>query len=93
MDLAVAFNRRAVPHAGGLLSNVCHIHAAASHPQLPYGDVDTAPHMECDQNPPLQDVRSSWSIFEKPPVFEDGWIIVPQEPGLGVTIQKDVYEA
>lgn len=92
MDLAVAFNRRVTPHAGGFLSNVCHIHAAASHPQLPYGDVDTAPHMECDQNPPLQDIRNTWSVFETPPMFKDGWIHVPQQPGLGVTIQKDVYE-
>ena len=36
----------------------------------------------------MGDIFAGWQVFENPPVLEkDGYIKVPQGPGLGVTLQ------
>jgi L-alanine-DL-glutamate epimerase-like enolase superfamily enzyme len=93
MDLAFAFNRRVVPHASGILVTICHMHLAASHPQPTYGYLDEAPHFELDHNPPIMDFRKMWSVLTNAPQLEkDGYMKVPTDPGLGVTIRPDLIE-
>jgi D-galactarolactone cycloisomerase len=94
VDLAFAMDRRVVPHAGTtVLAEFCAIHLAASHPQLPYGNLDTAPHFELEHNPPLQDFRKMWSVFQNPPDLDgNGFIPLPNEPGLGVTIKPELID-
>ena len=92
-DLALAFNRRVVPHAGNIISVACHLHLTASQPQVPYGNMDIAPHLEIDHNPPMQDFRKLWSVFENAPDLDsDGYMKVPTEPGLGLTIKPELID-
>jgi L-alanine-DL-glutamate epimerase-like enolase superfamily enzyme len=92
-DLAFAFNRRVVPHASGILVTICHMHLAASHPQPMHGNLDESPHFELDHNPPVMDFRKMWSVLTNAPQLEsDGYMKVPTEPGLGVTIRPDLIE-
>lgn len=92
-DLAFAHNTYVVPHALNLYSVVCHIHLAASQPQFAPGDQNRAPHMEIQHNPPVLDSRQVWSIFTNAPQLDkDGYLPVPTEPGLGVTIQPDLIQ-
>lgn len=92
-NLAFAFNRRVVPHALGVLPVICHLHLAASHPQPIHGDKHFAPHLEMVHNPPLHDHRQMWEVFVNPPALDaDGYMTVPAEPGLGVTINPDLIE-
>ena len=42
-------------------------------------------------DPPIGDYRNGFSIMQNPPtVDEDGFIHVPQGPGLGVEINQDL---
>lgn len=93
-DLAFAFNKRVVPHAYGVLQVFCHMHLAASQPQPIEGDHRWGPHFELVHSPPLFDHRQLWSVFTNPPRLEaDGFMAVPSDPGLGVTIDPDLIEA
>ena len=52
-----------------------------------------APITEFIHEPPQGDIFAGWQVFENPPVLEkDGYIKVPQGPGLGVTFRSDLIE-
>lgn len=90
-DMALAHNKYIVPHASGMLGVATHIHLAASQPQPAYGTMDRRPHIEIQENPPYQNFKEIWSIFTNPPLLDkDGYIPVPTDPGLGLTIQPDL---
>jgi L-alanine-DL-glutamate epimerase-like enolase superfamily enzyme len=55
--------------------------------------MDIAPHLEIDHNPPMQDFRKLWSVFENAPDLDsDGYMKVPTEPGLGLTIKPELID-
>lgn len=82
--LAEAFGRKIVPHHGGsALGIMAHLHLIASWPHAPW--------IELLHDPPVCDYRDRFSIFEEPPVLDaQGYLAVPQEPGLGVQIREDL---
>ena len=82
--LAEAFGKCIVPHhGGGHLGTLAHLHLVASWPHAPY--------LELLHDPPIGDYRHGFSIFEDPPrVDRDGYIALPQKPGLGVEIVRDL---
>ena len=43
--------------------------------------------------PPIGDIFNGWSIFQNAPSLgKDGYITMPQGPGLGVTLRRDLIE-
>jgi len=73
-----------VPHLGdGSVGTVCNMHLIASLPNSNY--------LEITHDLPLLDYSNRLAIFEDPPVLtRDGYFNLPQKPGLGVTINKDL---
>jgi D-galactarolactone cycloisomerase len=86
--LAAAYNKQCSPHGAPQerrLVNICGMHLAASMPNVPI--------LEFIHEPPIGDLFAGWSVFETAPVLEkDGYMKVPQGPGLGVTIRRDLIE-
>jgi L-alanine-DL-glutamate epimerase-like enolase superfamily enzyme len=84
--LAEAYGRKLVPHhGGGDLGVVAHLHLVASWPHAPY--------LELLHDPPVGDHRHRFSIMSDPPTMDpDGYIPVPQGPGLGVEIDRNLVE-
>ena len=81
--LAEAFGKRVAPHhGGGDLGTVAHLHLIASCPHAPY--------LELLHDPPIGSYEHRFAIMENPPrVDAEGFVAVPQGPGLGVAIRKD----
>jgi D-galactarolactone cycloisomerase len=82
--LAEAFGKRVAPHHGGLnLGTIAHLHLVASWGHSLY--------LELIHDPPVGDYRHGFSILQEPPVVdEEGYVSVPQRPGLGVEINPDL---
>ena len=82
--LAEAFGKRVVPHHGGRnLGTIAHLHLVASWPHAPY--------VELLHDPPIGEYTHGFSILRDPPVVDrDGYLHVPQKPGLGVEINLDL---
>jgi len=86
--LAAAYNKQVSPHGATYerrLANLCTCHLVAAMPN--------APIVELIHEPPIGDIFNGWSIFENAPSLgKDGYITMPQGPGLGVTLRKDLIE-
>jgi D-galactarolactone cycloisomerase len=82
--LAQPFGIRVVPHFGdGMLATFCQLHLVASW--------SNAELVEIINDPPIADYAAQWSIFESAPaVTKDGYLDMPETPGLGVTIRRDL---
>ncbi len=82
--LAEAHGKKIVPHHGaGDLGVIAHLHLIAAWPHAPY--------IELLHEPPIGDYRHKFSIMANPPeVDENGYIHLPQRPGLGVDIDPDL---
>lgn len=82
--LAELYGKKIVPHhGGGNIGVVAHLHLVASWPHAPY--------LELLHDPPVGDYRHRFSIMANPPLLDtDGYIDVPQGPGLGVEINRDL---
>jgi L-alanine-DL-glutamate epimerase-like enolase superfamily enzyme len=82
--LAEAFGKRVVPHHGGRgLGTMAHLHLVASWPHSPY--------LELLHDPPIGSYQRGFSVLQDPPVVDkDGCMAVPQGPGLGVEINRDL---
>jgi len=82
--LAEVFGKKVVPHhGGGHLGVIAHLHLVASWAHAPY--------LELLHDPPTGDYRHKFSILQDPPlVDENGYMAVPQGPGLGVEINQDL---
>ncbi len=82
--LAEAFGKRVVPHhGGGNLGVIAHLHLVASWRHAPF--------LELLHDPPIGDYRHRFSIMQDPPLVDrDGYIAVPQKPGLGVDIDRSL---
>jgi L-alanine-DL-glutamate epimerase-like enolase superfamily enzyme len=85
--LAEAFGKRVAPHHGGRgLGTIAHLHLVASWPHAPY--------LELLHDPPVGDYRHGFSVLQEPPVVDSsGYVAVPQGPGLGVEINRDLVAA
>jgi D-galactarolactone cycloisomerase len=70
-------------HGGGNIGVIAHLHLVASWPHAPF--------LELLHDPPVADYRHRFSIMaDAPHVDRDGFIAVPQGPGLGVEIDKSL---
>ena len=77
--LAEVFNKKIVPHhGGGDIGVIAHLHLVAAW--------ENAPYLELLNDPPIGSYVHKFSIFENSPTVEDGWISVPEGPGLGIRI-------
>ncbi len=84
--LAELFGKLVEPHHGGRgLGTIAHLHLTASWAHSPY--------LEVLHDPPVGDYRHGFSIFADPPVIDaEGFLRVPQKPGLGVEIDTNLIE-
>jgi L-alanine-DL-glutamate epimerase-like enolase superfamily enzyme len=82
--LAELWGKKVVPHhGGGNLGVIAHLHLVASWPHAPY--------LELLHDPPVGDYRHRFAIMTNPPqVDHEGFISVPQGPGLGVEIDRSL---
>jgi L-alanine-DL-glutamate epimerase-like enolase superfamily enzyme len=81
--LAAAYDVQVAPHGGsGGVCWVALMHLIASIPN--------APMMELIHEPPHGPYSAFMEIFTDPPLMKDGYITVPDGPGLGVTIKPDL---
>jgi D-galactarolactone cycloisomerase len=83
-DLAKAHNKRVIPHhGGGNLGTIAQLHAIASWPHAPW--------IEILHDPPIAAYTNGFAIMENPPLVDkEGFLNLPQGPGLGVAINKDL---
>ncbi len=81
-ELASAFNKRIIPHhGGGNLGTVAQLHAIACWPHAPW--------IELLHDPPIAAYTNGFAIMEDPPLVDkEGYLNLPQGPGLGVTIKQ-----
>ena len=82
--VAESMGKYCVPHNGGRdLGVICCMHLVASWPN--------APILELWHDPPELDYAHGFSVFENPPAIDkDGYFQLPQGPGLGVTMNKEM---
>jgi len=82
--MSLAFNKRVIPHhGGGNLGTIAQLHCIASWPHSPW--------IELLHDPPIAAYTNGFAIFEDPPVVDkEGYLPLPQGPGLGVTIKKEL---
>ncbi len=80
--LAASFHKRVIPHhGGGNLGTIMQLHAIASWPNAPW--------IEILHDPPVAAYTNGFSIMENPPLVDkEGYLNLPQGPGLGVSINK-----
>jgi L-alanine-DL-glutamate epimerase-like enolase superfamily enzyme len=84
--LAEAFGKKIAPHHGGRsLGTIAHLHLIASWPHAPY--------LELLHDPPVGLYQHGFSILQNPPTVDaQGFMAVPQGPGLGVEINPDLID-
>jgi D-galactarolactone cycloisomerase len=82
--LAAAHHKRLIPHhGGGNLGTIAQLHAIASWPHAPW--------IELLHDPPIAAYTNGFAIMENPPLVDkEGYLNLPQGPGLGVEINKDL---
>jgi D-galactarolactone cycloisomerase len=82
--LAAAFHKRVIPHhGGGNLGTIAQLHAIAGWPHSPW--------IELLHDPPIAAYTNGFAIMEDPPVVDkEGYLNLPQGPGLGITITKEL---
>jgi L-alanine-DL-glutamate epimerase-like enolase superfamily enzyme len=84
--LAEAYGKQVVPHHGGRgLGTIAHLHLVAAW--------ENAPYIELLHEPPIGHYRHGFSILANPPVVDgEGYIQMPQDPGLGFDLNYDLVE-
>jgi len=85
--LAQAHNKWLIPHhGGGNLGTIAQLHAIASWPHAPW--------IEILHDPPIAAYTHGFALMQNPPLVDkDGYLKLPQGPGLGVEINKDLIES
>ncbi|MEM7131684.1 MAG: mandelate racemase/muconate lactonizing enzyme family protein [Chloroflexota bacterium] len=85
--LTEAYGKKIAPHHGGRnLGTIAHLHLIASWPHATY--------LEVLHDPPIGHYNSGFSILAEPPTVDsEGFIQVPQGPGMGVEINPDLIIA
>jgi D-galactarolactone cycloisomerase len=84
--LAQEIGKDIVPHhGGGALGTIAHLHLVASSAHAPY--------LELLHEPPIGSYRHRFAIFVDPPTLDsEGYIGLPQAPGLGVEIDPNLIQ-
>ena len=84
--LALAHHKEVVPHhGGGRLGTIAQLHMIGTWPHCPW--------VELLHDPPIAPYTNGFEIFENPPTVDaDGSVEMPQEPGLGVRINRELIE-
>ena len=82
--MAGTFNKRVIPHhGGGNLGTIAQLHAIASWPHAPW--------IELLHDPPIAAYTNGFSISEEAPLVDnEGYLALPQGPGLGVAINREL---
>ena len=85
--LTQAHHKRLIPHhGGGNLGTIAQLHAIASWPNAPW--------IEILHDPPVAAYTNGFAIMENPLLVDkEGYLNLPQGPGLGVEINKDLIVA
>lgn len=93
--LAAAFDKVCVCHAGfgpGVIA-AGHLNASLSNGVFFGPTYGNGPTWELIHEPPVIDIEQMWTVFENAPrLNSDGYMQLPDAPGLGVTIQKDLLQ-
>ena len=84
--MAEAYGKKVVPHHGGRgLGTIAHLHLVASWNHSPY--------LEMLHDPPVGLYRYGFAMLQNPPVVDkDGYVALPQAPGLGVELDPSLIE-
>lgn len=84
--LAESMGKYCIPHVGDMrLGTICDLHLVAAW--------SNAPFIEIFNEVPVGSYIYPFSVFENPPTLDaEGYLPVPQGPGLGVTIRPDLLE-
>ncbi len=82
--IAESMNKLCIPHNGDrALGTVCQFHLVGAFPNAPYAELQ---HEE-----PVGDYKNGFFVMEDPPlVGDDGYLKLPEGPGLGVSIKQDL---
>jgi len=82
--LTQAHHKPLIPHhGGGNLGTIAQLHAIASWPNSPW--------IEILHDPPIAAYTNGFAVMENPPLVDkEGYLNLPQGPGLGVEINKDL---
>lgn len=85
--LALAHHKLVVPHhGGGQLGTIAQLHMIGTWPHCPW--------IELLHDPPVAPFTNGFAIFENPPLVDGaGLVAMPQEPGLGVRINRELIQA
>ncbi len=88
-DMARTWHMRCIPHVWGTaIGRVASLHFIASLPPTPPALFPQGPLLELDLTPhPLRD-----EVVFNPPEVVDGWVRVPQSPGLGIDVNEAFLE-
>ncbi len=83
-SLGAAYNKRVIPHhGGGNLGTIAQLHCIASWPNAPW--------IEILHDPPIAAYTHGFAMMENAPLVDkEGYLNLPQAPGLGVTINKEM---
>jgi len=93
--LAAAYHKPSVAHAGFGPGVICAGHVNASlENAVCFGPTrGTGPTWELIHEPPVIDIEQMWGIYEDAPRLDkDGYMQLPDKPGLGVTIRSDLLQ-
>ncbi|MDP6413474.1 MAG: mandelate racemase/muconate lactonizing enzyme family protein [Gammaproteobacteria bacterium] len=82
--LALAHHKLVIPHhGGGQLGTIAQLHMIGTWPHCPW--------VEIMNDPPISPYTNGFAIMENPPqVDSEGYMAMPQDPGLGVRINRDL---
>ncbi len=82
-EIAKQYNKQIVPHNGYVkLGLIAHMHMVASWPHAPY--------IELVNDPPVGAYQNFLAILKNPPAVDaEGYMALPQAPGLGVEINPE----
>jgi D-galactarolactone cycloisomerase len=93
--LAAAYDKPCVSHVGFGPGVFCagHMNASLQNAVFFGPTHGTGPTWEVFYEPPVIDIDQIWSIYENPPrIDKDGYMQLPDAPGLGVTIKRDLLQ-
>jgi L-alanine-DL-glutamate epimerase-like enolase superfamily enzyme len=93
--LAAAHDKRCVAHVGFGPGVFCagHLNASLQNAVFFGPTHGTGPTWEVFFEPPVIDVDQVWSVYENAPqIDKDGYIQLPDTPGLGVTIREELLQ-
>lgn len=84
--LGLAHHKQVIPHhGGGQLGTIAQLHMIGTWPHCPW--------IEIMNDPPISPYTNGFAIFENAPIVdEQGFMAMPQGPGLGVSIDRSLIE-